>query len=290
MVDFVRVILTGMTVELLKSKLKFIGYYDINTFAIIDHFIIAKYKGLTFKIYRTGYTIMTGSLHKYFNDGKHNYNDFTIENLKTVLLNIEKNLGIELNKAIIQNIEFGVNIPLKFEAKTILNNLICFGFKKFKDVSLPNLGQYKQVENRQYFIKIYDKGRQYKLGRELLRFEIKIKRMEKIKTINLHNLGDLLTPNWIVSICNELLHDWNDVLLFESPNNPKSLTPNQRNKKIHQWSNPEYWQGLEKQERRRQKLKYETYVRDHTPNRKSLIKKLFNEKLQELTNAYFLPI
>lgn len=279
-----------MKVELLKSKLNFIGHYEINTFAIIDHFVIAKYKGLTFKIYRTGYIVMTGSLHKYFNDGKHNYNDFTIENLKTVLLNIEKNLGIELNKAIIQNIEFGVNIPLKFEAKTILNNLICFGFKKFKDVSLPNLGQYKQVENRQYFIKIYDKGRQYKLGRELLRFEIKIKRMEKIKAINLHNLGDLLNPNWIVSICDELLQDWNNVLLFESPNEPNSLTPIQRNKKIHQWSSPVYWQGLKKQERLRQKLKYDEYLKSHTHNFKFIMRKLISEKLQEVTNAYFLPV
>ncbi len=42
---------------------------------------VAEFKDLNFKIIDEKYININGSVHKYFNGGFHNYNDFTISNL-----------------------------------------------------------------------------------------------------------------------------------------------------------------------------------------------------------------
>ncbi|WP_394776757.1 hypothetical protein [Flavobacterium sp.] len=44
----------------------------------------AFYNGLEFLIYDTGIVLLSGSLHKYWNNGSHNYNDFNIDSVDWV--------------------------------------------------------------------------------------------------------------------------------------------------------------------------------------------------------------
>ncbi|MBK6821528.1 MAG: hypothetical protein IPG87_00430 [Saprospiraceae bacterium] len=54
----------------------------------------AEYKNLDFEIFKNGAVYLKGSLHVFWNDGIHNYNDFGIEGLKTVLKELETKFGI----------------------------------------------------------------------------------------------------------------------------------------------------------------------------------------------------
>jgi hypothetical protein len=55
----------------------------------------ASYNGLEFKIYDTGTISITGSLHKYWNAGAHNYNDFNIYGVLGVLSDLKSKFDIE---------------------------------------------------------------------------------------------------------------------------------------------------------------------------------------------------
>lgn len=281
LVDFVKVALFGAKDNLLKSKLEFIGNYNTKTLEILDKEIEAKFKGLTFRIFNSGYVLMTGSLHKFYNNGVQNHSEFSFDNLKTTLKELEKSIGINLKKAFVQNIEFGLNLNLNFNTDDFLNDLLIHRVAKFKDVAIHN-GNYRQALHSQYLIKVYNKAKQYSLNRQLLRYEIKVNTMEKLNGIGIKTLSDLLNANWISPVSELLLDEWNKILAFETPKNIDLLKPNQRNKKRFEWSNSNYWLGLSKQERNRQKSEFMKYVNKHTINRKGMIEKLLRAKLNQI--------
>tara|TARA_R110002126_G_scaffold77796_3_gene194054 strand:+ start:126584 stop:126940 length:357 start_codon:yes stop_codon:yes gene_type:complete len=77
--------------------------------------LILEYKNLTITIYKNKVAILTGSLHYFYNDGIHNYNNFTFTNLINTLDEVANLLEIELYQFILQNIEFGVNLKLSYK-------------------------------------------------------------------------------------------------------------------------------------------------------------------------------
>lgn len=96
--------------------LEFFCYTSTKTGEQMDNTLVAKHKGLKFFIIKSKkykgkyYCEVRGSLHKYFNNGKHNTNDFTIKDLKTVINDLHKKFNINPKTAILRNVEFGVNI------------------------------------------------------------------------------------------------------------------------------------------------------------------------------------
>jgi hypothetical protein len=81
---------------------------------------IKSYKNMMFEKHQNC-LIITGSIHKFFNEGIHNANDFSFVNsIKTVLHLAEKS-SLDLTKCIIQNLEFGLNILPKTTTNNILN-------------------------------------------------------------------------------------------------------------------------------------------------------------------------
>jgi len=201
---------------------------------------IAKYKNLKFEFKKSGVVYMTGSLHRFYNDGTHNYNDFTLENLCSSLRLIANNLSIELSEAVLQNIEFGVNIEPPIKVNALLRGLLFHTGKKmpmeeFKHVSLQS-GNYKQVRRDRFFLKAYDKGKHYNLKTNLFRWEVKIIKMVEIEHLNINNLNDLinLSDNQLEGILTMLKQRWNEVLYFDSSIN-KALLKRRIKLKINNW-------------------------------------------------------
>lgn len=88
------------------GQIRTVNKYDVKITPYKD----AHYKDLTFKIYDSGRITVEGSLHKYYNSGKHNYNDFTRENLNQVLIDIKSLFKIKLENFVLKCVEVGVNI------------------------------------------------------------------------------------------------------------------------------------------------------------------------------------
>lgn len=140
---------------------------DIKT----NQYPIANYRGLQF-IDRDTNIELKGSLHKFFNQGYHNYNDFGLVEIQETLYELADLLKIDAKKARLTNLEVGVNIELDYDPNKFLNSLIIHRSKRFNYRERWNM-YYKECIHNQFYIKIYNKGIQYSLQRNVLRIEIK---------------------------------------------------------------------------------------------------------------------
>lgn len=230
----------------------------------------AYYKNLKFTIEESGFIEISGSIHKYFNDGLHNHNEFSYLNYKCALKQISKDFKIEPKNMWIQNFEYGVNITPPLSCNQILNN--CFLHKKLP-ISMPQnskFGHYIQAEHKSnYILKIYDKAKQYRpkynelKGVEILRIEVKQIRWSKYRKMGIETLEDFNQFDKAVFV-NDLLNKWEEVIFFNPiSNNSKFTNP---------FSNSNYWENL------------------LTRNAKTLYKNIKNLKKQNSNNCLDIQI
>jgi hypothetical protein len=205
------------------------------------------YKGLEFKIYDTGTITLSGSLHKYWNNGAHNYNDFNIEAVLFVLSDLSRKFDIEPEQCILKCLEIGINIAPPIPTNEILDNCLLHKTKPFEYQKNSHLGKYKQVQHSQYIIKIYDKALHYKskgfkIGPEIMRFEIKYTKMQKLNEKGIFTLQDLINYG-LENFKSDLLNEWQNILFFDNTIQVDPLSTKLK-KAILEYSNPNYWTGL----------------------------------------------
>lgn len=198
MYDFVKMTVGGMVPEDLfeNNLLDFERVFSENTGEIKSSYKQAFYKGLTFRIYDSNRIVLSGSLHKYFNDNTGNYNDFDLEGISEVIEDLKSKFNIDPSKTKISQLEFGVNLEIESSASDLINKFYMYGLDFFKDKSVGINGQMRVVEKNEYRIKVYNKGRQYDLPKQIVRFEMHIKKMAYVKRYNssIQSLSDLLNP------------------------------------------------------------------------------------------------
>lgn len=207
----------------------------------------ASYKGLEFKIYDTGTIKLSGSLHKYWNDGAHNYNDFNNEAVLFILNDLNTKFDIDPSKCILKCLEIGINITPPVPTNEILDNCLLHKTKPFEYQKNSNEGKYKQVEHSQYIIKIYNKALHYKskgfkIKDEIMRFEIKYTKMQKLNEKGIFSLQDLM--NYGLRNFKEIvLNEWQNVLFYDNTIQIEHLSRSSK-KALLEYSNPNYWTGL----------------------------------------------
>lgn len=210
-------------------------------------FSTAEYKGLKFRITVAGTLEVKGSIHKYYNEGKHNYNDFTFEMLTNALNKFSNEFKIKLDQCTLVNIEFGLNFTPKTKTKSILDNLIIYNNQPFDS---RFQGSLMEVILSEYKLKLYAKGKQYRLEEDIMRFEIHFRKSRKFHPLNIFNLEDFKKRHWIIPVQEILLKEWDKILLYDN----EILTPNtERN---HNWQIPHKWQQLHKVRRCREKERF----------------------------------
>ena len=207
----------------------------------------ASYKGLEFKIYDTGTITLSGSLHKYWNDGAHNYNDFDNEGVLFVLNDLNTKFDIDPNKCILKCLEIGINITPPVPTNEILDNCLLHKTKPFEYQINSDEGKYKQVQHSQYIIKIYNKALHYKskgfkVRTEIMRFEIKYTKMQKLNEKGIFSLKDLINYG-LQNFKDEVLNEWQNVLYYDNTIQIDPLTKKLK-KAVLEYSNPNYWTGL----------------------------------------------
>jgi hypothetical protein len=208
-------------------------------------------RGLTFtlkpKIDGSGYRIeLTGSIHKYRNNGHHNADQFTAADLLAALIEWVETYGINPTMAILNNIEFGVNVALPFPVACVLDNLISYKGRRFQP-DREHGPYYWQCLFGQYAVKIYDKGAQFRdtvpgLPPNLLRVEVKVLKMEYLhkKGISIKTLADLLTVAYYGKLGALLVETFQDILFDKPTINPALLKPKDRELLIS-GRNPKFW-------------------------------------------------
>ncbi|HCA41976.1 MAG TPA: hypothetical protein DEP28_01840 [Bacteroidetes bacterium] len=214
-----------------------------NTGEVLNYSRIAKYKGLTI-ILKNENVKMEGSFHKFFNNGSHNYNDFYFKDFVNVIYKLENLFGIDLDIAILNNLEFGVNIHVKHNIDKIFESIINYKGIPFNPYNSSGAkGIVCELTN--FYIKIYDKSHQYEVPGNILRIEIKVKKMRffKDRGIKINTLSSLLDHCEILKICPVLLFVFNDILFTDCGINLNDLKPLERII-LANGNNSKYWKNL----------------------------------------------
>lgn len=245
LIDFIKYELKNANPDSIEAN-PFLEFYETanKTTGELNPYIYSKYKGLTFKIYniteKTHYKRITieGSLHKYYNNGKHNYNDFGINELNEVLKEIKQQFNICPQNCILKQLEIGVNITPPLQTSKILNRCILHKTTPLKLIYTHDEGDYIQARHQRYITKIYDKRKHYinkgyNIEKEIMRFEIKYQKMRDLNTKGIFTLKDLLEFG-MENFTPILLKEWDNVLFYD-------FNVQKQTKRQYNYSNQTYW-------------------------------------------------
>jgi hypothetical protein len=272
LIDFIKIIIKELNPSILEANplLDFYEHFNLSTGEIkttnrhgnkITPYKNAFYNSLELRIYDTGLITLSGSLHKYWNNGAHNYNDFDLDALKWVLKDLNTTFNIVDENCILKCLEIGINIIPPIPTNHILDYCFLHKTLPFENKHNSDEGKYKQAEHRQYIIKIYNKALHYKknftdIETEILRFEIKYTRMWKLNKRGIYNLNDLLNYG-LHNFKNELLNEFNNILFYDTSIRSKS-------KSLPNYKNPLYWTELLKKPTKTNYYKHKEILRKLT--------------------------
>jgi hypothetical protein len=290
--------------ETLKSKLGVSLSVCSDTGELVNEAKEIKYKGLIFE-FKGNYVNLRGSIHKYWNNGEHNYNDFTTSNLLEAIEKLQKEFEINIFESRLNNIEFGVNLIVPFKADKFIRTLIFHGGLEWTLVDNQTMC-FCEFEHSKYYLKIYDKGKQYRkthdIQDEIIRVEIKVRKMEYLHTkgIKIEFLSDLLNTSYYEALGGLLLDTFKDVLIFDETVDLTLLNAKQKDfyqsaNNFNYWSNQmNMYRQLKSIDRNESDAKYRQFNRLETNfknivkqyslhNKGQIVETLIAEKWNELT-------
>lgn len=233
------------------------GEYNISVKEIIKKNRLPKY-----------YLRCSGSIHNTACNGA-NYLPFYFSAQTNEINRLCADFKIDSKKTRISAIEFGVNIPAEFVPHIFLDRYFIIPANvRTRQYTLDRkkrrLGYECQLSH--YMIKCYDKGLQFDLTDNLMRFEVKFKVMQKInKEFNIRYLYDLTCKKKMKPLLIVLLNAWNKIILFEPLNTGDNKLTKLQKKLIQSGGNPQYWIALNNESKR--KLHYHRGVLRQLINR-----------------------
>jgi hypothetical protein len=126
-------------------------------------------------------------------------------------------LHLNPSNCLIHHIEFGLNINPVHSTTDILNSIILCKSIDYDKKDFKRTGYQKTFEFSQYKIKIYDKGKQYDLNTDLLRFEVKVQRMQYLhsKGIKINTLQDLTTSVFYTDLLKVIISNIDNILFYD---------------------------------------------------------------------------
>lgn len=250
-------------------------------------------------IYDSGLVLFTGSIHKMFNsihgikspnykkystpknhDGfketykGYNGNQFNINNILEVKQHLTELFSCDANELEFQNIEFGINTRPNFNPDIFIKGLM---YQKGKMFEFRFNNSFAQVVHQRYFLKIYNKSKQYGISKDTLRVELKIIKSEYLKEIGVKTFDDIneVTLEKAVGL---LLRRFEEVAYYDYTIDKKKCL--KRNLKLlKSYSNTRFWvYDLKPQHRDRHKKRLEKIIIENSLKLKSQIIEEINKK------------
>lgn len=245
-------------------------------------FLQAFYKGLEFRIYESEYITVEGSLHKYWNNGAHNFNDFGINEIDEVVKELNNKFGITPTNCVLRQLEIGVNINTPIKTKTILKQCLLHKTDLLKWLYTKDEGNYIQAQHQRQILKIYDKRTHYEkkgfiISKEILRIEVKYRKMIELNAKGIYTLQDLLNYG-LENFTTVLLKKWQEVIFCDY----KALKGTQYEQT---YSNPIYWDNLTYEGLKYHRTNLNKYLKAHPNNLKYKIAELIKGKAEFLNTS-----
>lgn len=298
MLDYTKIELPFGTGDRLLTHpdLSFSGKFDRSTGAIYsDEPLIANYgplvvsdatsnrsdprRALQFIVYPSGRAILGGSWHKYAQGGT-NHGDFTLSEFRAAVGEVCKTFALDPFALHLLQCEAGANVQVPGTAADVLHALVCHGpgidFERhrwFQDRIIA-----RKAIRTEYEVKIYDKGGQYQLDRELLRIEVKFTKARQFQKLNIHTLGDLLHPDAWQRLELRIRDIYDELTIAEPSFDLPNLTASDCMFATLA-TTAAYWQGLTKEGRYKARNRYTELVEQFAPrNLKAEVRALLSDK------------
>ncbi len=250
MIDYVKIHVKGANKKHLLSLpcLDFKGEYSHATGEVATT-LKAEHHFCEITINKAG-VFFSGSIHKLWNslnDVKapncipdkykgFNGNQFSYSDIDEVRVYLSQLFDCKPQQMYFQNAEIGINTTPLFDPKLYLDGLLAHKGKPFE---VKAEGNYKQAVHNEYYLKIYNKSKQYGMSEHTLRVEVKIR-----KSYLLHRLGirtfDDVTPETLNEGKKMLLEAFNHSLHYDHTIRTDELTKRQKTMLL-KYSNPNYW-------------------------------------------------
>jgi hypothetical protein len=251
----------------------------------------AKFNGLIFSV-KKGVCSLNGSLHKYKNHGLHNYDDFTAVDVAEVVRELSERFEIDTAQTLLNNVEFGVNVVLPFAVNEVLDNLITYKGVQFLEDKDSDM-KYYECKLTYFKIKVYDKGKKYNLPENVLRFEIKVMKMQYFerKGITLKYFSDLLNRDIYEPLGNILTEIFEGILFGDNTLDEKSLTVKERETFLR-GNNPRTWKTPKGETERKRLYRLEKSFKEVLErhgtgvNVQRVVSELIKNKWSELSRIY----
>ncbi len=171
-----------------------------------------------------------GSLHKLFNGGLHNANDFTVLDCINTIKRLCRQLGMNPQLCRVIGLEFGVNIICPIEVSSLVKWLRFYHRNQF--IKYPKLVQCYFAGTDYFGVKAYNKTLQFPeyAKPNLFRFEGKTRQSKYLKSKGIETLNDLLNPSVYELLSRIIIAEWESVLVFDK-----------RGKKGLRFCNTDFW-------------------------------------------------
>ena len=220
--------------------LDFKGTHSLKTGDIIEYPIKCKWNVFEFELKSATWLEITGSLHKYWNKGT-NENDFKYIDVKTAIENLCKDLNLNPKLAKLINLEIGVNVNPVYAASEIIEDIICY---KNERPLRPYEGRnndfyFIEFKKGDHYLKVYDKGRQYKTV-NTLRIEYKEMRSRGLISCGADTLNDLTNIKVLTLLGRKLVQYCKFLVFNDSTLNIEDLSKKDLSKYLTM-ANPNNW-------------------------------------------------
>lgn len=230
---------------------------------------------------------LEGSIHKFSKTHGLNHDLFTLKEIESVIGVISYRLQIDPADCIIHSMEAGVNLKLPYDLGLILNDLIHCRYTEIKNQRLKNSGNLRSTNSQHIIVKYYDKSKHVVVDDNILRYEVKFRRMQRLQRIygSPLTLVDLINPRLIFHLREILKRKWNETYLLEHDCLSKLPVPIKM--EVLESQNINYWKVKNSDrpyERLSKKVGYFISVfRSFGQDRHTMIKNLIEQELKKVT-------
>lgn len=292
MIDFIKLNVSYLTETALLNNplIKWDKNYSDET-GELKHPIKGKYFNMDIILNPT-LRIIKGSIHILRNEIKtaynQNYDDFTFDDAKEMILHLRDVFNLDLDKTIIENLEIGLNIHTNKTPERILNENLIVWNDKMPSINNNYNGKGKYIEfvTIQYYIKIYDKGKQYDRPENILRFECKIIRNEFLSKYGIRTLNDLLVKDHLKRLQAFLFESFTLCVVVDDLS-PKTISEPKEREIFTKGINPIIWASIKGMQKKRFKVSFFELLEKYSLNtiHKEIESKL-RAKGKELLECY----
>lgn len=251
LIDYVKILIKDIDTKGLEKELEFYRGVCLDT-SECKNKQVAEYHFCKITIFDSGVVLFSGSIHKLWNSingclapnyiqNKANYkgyngNLFTLKDITKVMQHLQDLFDCEPQQMIFKNIELGINVELNFSPNIFLKGLLYHKGEIFESRYNRN---FYQAWHQQYIIKIYNKGKQYQMTNNVLRFEIKYLKMSEVNRLGIKTFNDI-NNRTLEKATNIILKRFDEVFYYDRTISKSSLT-NRQLDLIKNYSNQLYW-------------------------------------------------